>query len=45
MGDLMETRVIISFSKLSMSIFITFIVGVMFGIILGIYIGNKLKKW
>lgn len=41
----METRVIISFSKLSMSIFITFIIGVLSGVTLGIYIGNKLKKW
>jgi len=41
----METRVIISLSKLSTSIFIAFIIGALSGIAFGIYIGNKLKKW
>lgn len=41
----METRVIISLSKLSTSIFIAFITGAVSGIVIGMLIGNKFKKW
>ncbi|MFA6940211.1 MAG: hypothetical protein WCQ54_04410 [Clostridiaceae bacterium] len=40
----METRVIISLSKLSTSIFIAFISGLISGTVLGILIGIKFKK-
>lgn len=41
----METRVIISMSKLSTSIFIAFVAGVVSGVIIGILIGYKIKRW